>query len=47
MGVTLVPKHEAKSSKNRALFKKPKGGRLLPNFLDPGQPRASRKRRKL
>ena len=47
MGVTLVPKHGAESSKNRALSKKPKGRRLLPNLLEPGQPRASKKRRKL
>jgi hypothetical protein len=47
MGVTLVPEHRAESSKNRALSKKPKGRRLLPNLLEPGQPRASRKRRKL
>jgi len=47
MGVTLVPKHGAKSSKNRALLKKPKGRRLLPNLLEPSQPRAPRKRRKL
>jgi hypothetical protein len=42
--VTLAPEHGAESSKNRALSKKPKGRRLLPNLLEPGQPRASRKR---
>jgi len=46
MGVTLVPEHRAESSKNRALSKKPYGRRLLPTLLEPGQPRAFRKRRK-
>jgi hypothetical protein len=47
MGVTPVPKHGAESRKNRAFSKKLKGKRLLPNLLEPGQPRASRNRRNL
>jgi hypothetical protein len=43
--VTLVLKHGAESSKNRALSKRPKIRRLLPNLLEPSQSRASRKRR--
>ena len=43
----LVPKHGAGSSKNRALSKKPKVRRLLPNLLEPSQPIASKKKEKL
>ena len=45
MGTTLVSKHGAESSKNRALSRKPKfgqlPGQLLANLLEPSQPRAS------